>query len=73
MGLGTCLHSSCPHRMQLCVVISDQLRYHALLYSTCQTLAGNAVQHSDWLCLVAGDTESLEKNRFPDVIRNRRF
>ena len=27
-GLGTCLHSSCPHGMQLCVVISNQLRYH---------------------------------------------
>ena len=24
-GLGTCLHSSCPHGMQLCVVIGDQL------------------------------------------------
>ena len=43
------------------------------LLDFCQTLAGNAVRHSDLLCLVAGDTESLEKNHFPDVIRNQRF
>ena len=80
-GLGTCLHSSCPHGMQLGMVIRDQLRYHACDHSRparcsprlLQTLAGNAVRHSDLPCLVAGDTESLEKNRFPDVICNQRF
>ena len=56
-------------------VISDQLRYHAYdllvaLFEFCQTLAGNAVRHSDLPCLVAGDTESLEKNH---LIRNQRF
>ena len=41
----------------------------------CQTLTGNAVQHSDLPCLVAGDTESPEKTHFPNsyVIRNQRF
>ena len=76
-------YSSCPHGMQLCVVISDQLQYHVYDYDHsrparcsphfCQTLAGNVVQHSDWPCLVAGDIESLEKNNFPDIIRNQRF
>ena len=46
---------------------SDQLRYHAVdlliaLLDFCQTLTGNVVWHNDLPCLVAGDTESLEKN-----------
>ena len=36
------------------------------LLNVCQTLAGNTAQHSDLLCRVTGDTESLEKNYFPD-------
>ena len=43
------------------------------LLDFCQTLAGNAARYSDLSCLVAGDTESLEKNHFLDVIRNQRF
>ena len=80
-GLGTCLHSSCSHGMQLRVVISNLLRYMCTitvdlliaLLGFCQTLTDNAVQHSDRPCLVAGYTESLEKNHFPDVIHNQRF
>jgi len=64
--------------MQYAWVVSDLWRHHAYVHclsAHClpQTLRWNTEQRSDLLYLVAGNTESLEKNGFHDIICNQWF
>ena len=59
-------------------VISNRWRHHAYVHclsARCspQVLGLNMEQRSDLPYLVAGNTESLEKNHFHDVICNQQF
>ena len=59
-------------------LISDQWRHHVYVHcrsAHCspQALRWNMEQCSDLPHLVVGNTESLEKNRFHDIICNQRF
>ena len=67
-----------PMKCNYAWVISDWWQHHAYVHcwSVCcspQVLGWKLEQHSDLPYLVVGNTESLEKKHFHDVICNHRF